>query len=370
LVQRCRELRQTATDAESLLWELLRDRGFLDAKFRRQHVFHGYILDFYCHEAGLAIELDGGVHAAPAQAARDRQRDADLERAGIRTLRFFNSQVMDDPQAVLEAVGAALTPPTPLSQGERGEKASSPPLPLGEGAGGEGRPHRREIGPGGEDHPHRREIGPRGEGHPASSPPLPPGEGAGGEGHPPSLYIPSGVLIPCIAAGQVWYLKIALLPGQPVRCERCRKPAHARRPCPECGALNKYRGVRGNRTSAIFGADELTSGGLALFVEGEFDAMLAWQELHDVIAVCTLGSAANLPDLATWGPWLAPLDVILAAYDSDAAGERGAAALQSLSERVTRVSLPPGAKDINEYILQGGQLWPWLKAIVEAGWQD
>jgi DNA primase len=189
-----------------------------------------------------------------------------------------------------------------------------------------------------------------------------------------NLWVPRGVLIPCQALGQVWYLKVALLPGQRVRCEKCRKPAAARQPCPQCGALNKYRGVKGNRSAAIFGADDLVGVDLALFVEGEFDAMLAWQELRDVISVCTLGSATNQPDLATWGPYLAPLRLVLAAYDADEAGQRGGRALQALSERVRLIGPPasdpaePAVKDITDFVLQGGELWPWLKGeLVKAG---
>jgi DNA primase len=188
------------------------------------------------------------------------------------------------------------------------------------------------------------------------------------------LWVPRGVLIPCMALGQVWYLKIALLPGERVRCEKCRQPAMARQPCPQCGALNKYRGVKGNRPAAIFGADDLVGVDLALFVEGEFDAMVAWQELRDVISVCTLGSATNQPDLATWGASMAPLRLVLAAYDADEAGQRGARSLQALSERVRLVGLPAGdpdkgpVKDINDFVLQGGDLWPWLKGeLVQAG---
>jgi DNA primase len=188
------------------------------------------------------------------------------------------------------------------------------------------------------------------------------GEGSGGVG---DLYLPRGVLIPCLALGEVWYLKIALLPGERVKCQGCGEITPARQPCPKCGTINKYRGVKGNRTGAIFGADELRGAGLALFVEGEFDAMLAWQALNDVIAVCTLGAASNRPDLATWGPYLLPLERILALYDADRAGQAGLQALQELSERVEAVQLPAGAKDVNDYLLQGGDLWLWLKGVVE-----
>lgn len=186
--------------------------------------------------------------------------------------------------------------------------------------------------------------------------PLPKGRGQG-EG----FYLPRGVLIPCLALGEVWYLKIALLPGERVKCQGCREFTPARQPCPKCGTVNKYRGVKGNRSNAIFGADELRGADLALFVEGEFDAMIAWQELNDVIAVCTLGSAGNRPDFAVWGACLLPLENILALYDADRAGQAGLQALQELSERVLPARLPPGAKDVNEYFLAGGDLWEWLK---------
>ncbi len=186
-------------------------------------------------------------------------------------------------------------------------------------------------------------------------------EGEGGEGSG-GLYLPRGVLIPCLALDEVWYLKIALLPGERVKCQGCRQPVPARQPCPQCGTINKYRGVKGNRANAIFGADELRGADLALFVEGEFDAMIAWQELNDVIAVCTLGGAGNRPDFAVWGASLLPLEHVLALYDADRAGQAGLQALQELSERVLPVHLPPGAKDVNDYHLAGGDLWLWLKA--------
>ena len=71
---------------------------------------------------------------------------------------------------------------------------------------------------------------------------------------------------------------------------------------------------------------------------------------------------------------MAPLSLVLAAYDNDEAGQRGARALQALSERVRLVGLPSsdpamaGAKDITDFVLQGGELWPWLKGeLVQAG---
>ena len=83
-----------------------------------------YTLDFYCHEAGLVIELDGGQHA---ESARDARRDAWLGQQGLRVVRFWNNQVLHETEAVLSEVWAALHAggarphPQPLSPGERGE---------------------------------------------------------------------------------------------------------------------------------------------------------------------------------------------------------------------------------------------------------
>ncbi|MBI3361526.1 MAG: DUF559 domain-containing protein [Chloroflexi bacterium] len=134
LLARCRELRREATDAEKLLWQLLRNRQLNGAKFRRQHPFHGYILDFYCHEAKLAIELDGGGHAEPERRKHDAERTRALQAEGIRVIRFWNDEVLRNTEAVLQVVWETLTDSlTPaLSQGER---VSDSPLPLGEGSG-------------------------------------------------------------------------------------------------------------------------------------------------------------------------------------------------------------------------------------------
>jgi very-short-patch-repair endonuclease len=111
LLANARSLRKTATDAESLLWHLLRNRGLAGAKFRRQHPEAGYVLDFYCDEARLAVELDGGQHAE--QQAYDERRSAVLAERGIRVLRFWNDQVFKETEAVLEQIYLALQAPSP-----------------------------------------------------------------------------------------------------------------------------------------------------------------------------------------------------------------------------------------------------------------
>ncbi len=121
LLEPCRFLRQTATDAETLLWWLLRSRQVAGAKFRRQHQHGRYILDFYCHQHKLVIEVDGAQHASPQQAAKDAERTAYLESRGIRILRFTNLEVLTETEGVVDTiwdkVEKALTPA--LSQGER-----------------------------------------------------------------------------------------------------------------------------------------------------------------------------------------------------------------------------------------------------------
>lgn len=77
-------------------------------KFRRQHPVADYVSDFYCHEARLVIELDGGGHAADKQAAYDADRTQNLEALGLRVIRFWNSQVLQETQAILQSIADEL----------------------------------------------------------------------------------------------------------------------------------------------------------------------------------------------------------------------------------------------------------------------
>ena len=101
-----RAMRANMTDAEALLWRLLRNRRIADAKFRRQHPVGRYILDFYCVDIQLAVELDGGQHG-DAQ-GYDQRRDAWLATQGILVLRFWNNQMLAEIEAVLEAIYLAV----------------------------------------------------------------------------------------------------------------------------------------------------------------------------------------------------------------------------------------------------------------------
>jgi len=94
------------TDAEALLWKLLRNRRLAGAKFRRQHPIGRYILDFYCAERKLCIELDGGQHGEAV--AYDQLRDQWLLGQGIQILRFWNNQMLTETEGVLEMIYQAL----------------------------------------------------------------------------------------------------------------------------------------------------------------------------------------------------------------------------------------------------------------------
>ena len=102
--QHRRELRETMTPAEAALWTLLRKRQLEGRRFRRQHSIGPFIVDFFCPEEKLAIELDGAVHDDPGREEYDDARTVSLEAHGIRVVRFENREVFDDPEAVLEAI--------------------------------------------------------------------------------------------------------------------------------------------------------------------------------------------------------------------------------------------------------------------------
>lgn len=92
-LRRAREFRKRPTAAERRAWELLRDRRILGVKFRRQHCIRGFVVDFYCHELRLVLEIDGPVHHTPEQKAYDAERTAILEGLGLRVVRIPNETV-------------------------------------------------------------------------------------------------------------------------------------------------------------------------------------------------------------------------------------------------------------------------------------
>ncbi len=149
------------------------------------------------------------------------------------------------------------------------------------------------------------------------------------------LWVPRGIVIPCLVAGRIWYLKVRRATGQ-----------------------TKYSQVSGGQT-ALFGADTIANHDTVVVTEGEFDAMLLHQEAGDLVGVVTLGSAsARLPD--AWVPYLLGVQRLLVAYDTDAAGAEGAAMWESIAPHAQRL-VPLEGKDVTDFYLAGGDLRAWVQ---------
>ncbi|MFV0482754.1 MAG: endonuclease domain-containing protein [Bacteroidales bacterium] len=99
-----KELRNNMTSAEVYLWSLIKGKQLEGRKFRRQHSFGNYILDFYCPSENIAIELDGKGHDDVNNAEYDFERDMFLRRYGVKVLRFENSELFENPEEVLESI--------------------------------------------------------------------------------------------------------------------------------------------------------------------------------------------------------------------------------------------------------------------------
>ena len=116
MLERAREMREKATPAEAFAWGLFRDRQFLGLKFRRQHQIGNYIVDFYCHETRLVVELDGSVHDSDERRTMDRNRDGYLESLGITVVRIKNQHLLQHTQEALNEIADALNP-SPAGRG-------------------------------------------------------------------------------------------------------------------------------------------------------------------------------------------------------------------------------------------------------------
>jgi|GEM_PF-727041 len=108
LKSRRRELRSNPTPAEAILWKHIRGRQILGKKFRRQYSIGRYILDFFCPECDIAIELDGAPHLDPVRAGYDQERSVYLAGLGVEILRFQNHVVCRNIEAVLEVIREAI----------------------------------------------------------------------------------------------------------------------------------------------------------------------------------------------------------------------------------------------------------------------
>lgn len=102
-----KRLRHHATEAERVLWQYIRRKKLMGRKFRRQFSVHNYILDFYCFEEKLTIELDGKYHYTYQGVLADRERDECLKQQGIKVLRFENKRVFEELAMVLKEIQAA-----------------------------------------------------------------------------------------------------------------------------------------------------------------------------------------------------------------------------------------------------------------------
>jgi very-short-patch-repair endonuclease len=103
LLERARELRQPQTPAEATLWQYLRNRNLV-YKFRRQHPIDRFIIDFYCAEARLCIEIDGGSHFETEQAEYDAVRTEFLQQLDYKVIRFTNDDVRHNIHAVVNEI--------------------------------------------------------------------------------------------------------------------------------------------------------------------------------------------------------------------------------------------------------------------------
>ena len=102
LLEFAKSMRHSSTNAELLMWQLLRSKQFMNLKFRRQHVIAPYIVDFYCHEIGLVIELDGSQHGTDEAIRYDVERTKFLEALGLKVVRYWNNDVLSRTDVVLE----------------------------------------------------------------------------------------------------------------------------------------------------------------------------------------------------------------------------------------------------------------------------
>ena len=102
------DLRKRMTVAEKALWEKLRNRQVKDYRFRRQHPIGEFVVDFFCYEGKLVIELDGEAHDDPFQKERDIQRTMILQSLGLKEMRFRNQEVLDNPDDVVSKIAEML----------------------------------------------------------------------------------------------------------------------------------------------------------------------------------------------------------------------------------------------------------------------
>lgn len=173
------------------------------------------------------------------------------------------------------------------------------------------------------------------------------------------LWTWAGITIPAHMEGALWGVKIRLLPEHPARCQGCGQPIPGAGACPKCGKGNKYRAVKGSEP-ALFGAGTLPRR-VCFVAEGEFDAMLLYQECDQLGGVVTSTNGAGKEWRAEWMRHVLECERLITVYDNDEAGERGGAKVPIMGGRVCRATVLDGRKDITDYHVAGGQLYAWLQ---------
>ena len=113
-----RSLRQRATRSEDILWQELRNRKFMNIKFRRQHIIRGFVVDFYCAKFRLAIEIDGSIHRYRNRKILDELRQDVIERENVEFVRFSAKEVEHDTASTLKKLKIVINhfqkaPPSP-----------------------------------------------------------------------------------------------------------------------------------------------------------------------------------------------------------------------------------------------------------------
>ena len=108
------ELRNSMTIAEATLWEELRKKEIFKARWKRQHPVDIFVLDFYCHKYKLAIEVDGEIHLQEEVREHDDGREHDIEKLGIKILRFTNKEVLENIEFVKECILYEINSLSPL----------------------------------------------------------------------------------------------------------------------------------------------------------------------------------------------------------------------------------------------------------------
>jgi very-short-patch-repair endonuclease len=122
LFKYAQEMRKNPTETEKILWTILKKIRFEGYIFRRQHPIDIFIADFYCHKLKLIIEVDGDIHESDYEKEYDDGRTGELEKYGIKVIRFTNEEILRDTDKVISDIHkyiSALASPSPLGEGDK-----------------------------------------------------------------------------------------------------------------------------------------------------------------------------------------------------------------------------------------------------------